>query len=83
MSDTILVAILSLIGTFTGVFFSSRRTTALLSYRLEKLEKKVDTHNNLVERMYKMEERQSVNEKELKVANHRIDDLEDVTRKGD
>lgn len=82
MNDTIIVATLSLVGTFTGVFFSSRRTTALLSYRMEKLEKKVDKHNNLVERMYRVEGRQDVHEKELKVANHRIEDLEDITRKG-
>ena len=47
----------------------SEKTRVLISYRLEQLEKKVDKHNQLVERMAIQEER-------LKVANHRIDDLE-------
>lgn len=76
MSETIIVAIISLAGTLIGSYLAQRKTTALVVYRLNELEKKVDKHNNLVERMYKVEERQSVQEKELKVANHRIKDLE-------
>ena len=76
MSETIIVAIISLVGTLFGSYLAQRKTTALVVYRLDELEKKVDKHNNLVERMYKVEERQSVQEKELKVVNHRIKDLE-------
>ena len=76
MSETIIVAIISLAGTLIGSYLAQRKTTALVVYRLNELEKKVDKHNNLVERMYKVEERQSVQEKELKVVNHRIKDLE-------
>ena len=47
-----------------------------LIYRLEQLEKKVDKHNGLIERTYKPEERVALNERDMKVANHRIDDLE-------
>lgn len=47
-----------------------------MSYRIEQLEKKVEKHNNLVERMYKVEERTELQEEKIKVANHRIDDLE-------
>ena len=36
---------------------SNRKQAALVAYRLEKLEAKVDKHNNLVERMYKLESR--------------------------
>ena len=46
------------------------------AYRIEQLEKKVDKHNNLVERTYRLEEAQSLTEEKIKVANHRIDDLE-------
>ena len=42
---------------FLGVYVSNRKQTALVAYRLEKLEAKVDKHNNLVERMYKLESR--------------------------
>ena len=49
---------------------------ALIEYRLQQLEKKVDKHNNLIERTYKLEELTSLQEEKIKVANHRIDDLE-------
>lgn len=48
----------------------------LISYRLEQLEKKVDVHNNVIERTYELEKRADVMEEQIKVANHRIDDLE-------
>ena len=76
MTETIIVAVLSLAGTLAGSFFAQRKTTALILYRLEQLEKKVQAHNNLVERMYKLEEVEQVHEEKIKVANHRIDDLE-------
>lgn len=46
------------------------------AYRIEQLEKKVDKHNNLVERTYRLEEEAHVLDEKVKVANHRIDDLE-------
>lgn len=48
----------------------------LQAYRIEQLEKKVDKHNNLVERTYHLEEQALLHEEKIKVANHRIDDLE-------
>lgn len=76
MSDTIIVALIglsgSLLGSLIGVIVSSKLT----QYRIEQLEKKVDKHNNVVERMYHLEERVTVAEEKLKVENHRIDDLE-------
>lgn len=76
VTETIIVAILSLVGTLAGSYFSSRKSAALVAYRLEQLEKKVQAHNNLVERTYRLEERAEVQEEKLKVANHRIEDLE-------
>lgn len=76
MSETIFVAILSLVGTLSGSYFAQKKTTALIAYRLEQLEKKVQLHNNAVERLYKVEKTQEVHEEKIKVANHRIDDLE-------
>lgn len=72
----IVVAMLSLIGSSIGSFVAQRKTTVLVVYRLEQLEKKVDKHNNVVERTYKLEERQAIAEQDIKVANHRIEDLE-------
>lgn len=53
MTDTIIVALLSLVGTFLSGLAGIR----LVSYRIEQLEKKVDKHNNVVERMYSVEGR--------------------------
>ena len=69
MTDTVIVAIISLLGTLLGSFGG----TQLIKYRIEQLEKKVATHNSIVERTYILEEK-------VKVANHRIEDLE---RKGE
>jgi hypothetical protein len=74
--NEIIIAVLSLAGTLAGSFFAQRKSSALIAYRLEALEKKVQAHNNLVERMYKVEERTEIQEEEIKVANHRIEDLE-------
>lgn len=52
------------------------KTIALVEYRLNQLETKVDKHNNLVERMYEAEESIKLNDERIKVANHRIEDLE-------
>ena len=78
MSDAIIVAVLSLIGTLAGTYFSNRKGQVLIAYRLEQLEQKVQAHNNLVERMYKVEEQAAIHEEKIRVANHRIDDLEKI-----
>ncbi len=54
---TIVVALITAGFAFLGVYVSNRKQAALVAYRLEKLEEKVDKHNNLVERMYKLESR--------------------------
>lgn len=76
MTESIIVAVLSLLGTMAGAYFANRKSAALIAYRLEELEKKVNKHNTLVERMYNLETRADVFEEKMKVANHRIDDLE-------
>ena len=76
MGEGIIVALIGLggsaMGSLVGVLTSSRLT----QYRLEQLEKKVDKHNGVIERMFDVEERTSVLEERQRVANHRIDDLE-------
>ena len=63
MTDTVIVAIISLLGTLLGSFGG----TQLVKNRIEQLEKKVEKHNSIVERTYILEEK-------VKVANHRIED---------
>lgn len=67
MSERIIVALIGVLGTFAGSYFTNRKTIALIEYRLKELEKKVDKHNNLVERMYQVE-------KELGIVEAKIED---------
>ena len=60
---TILVAVITAGFAFLGVYISNRKQAALVAYRLEKLEAKVDKHNNVVERMYRLESRMELLEK--------------------
>ena len=55
MSETILVAILSLVGTLIGTFAGIVTGSKLMTYRIEQLEKKVEKHNSVVERTFKLE----------------------------
>ena len=65
MTETIVVAVFSLAGNLLGVLAGLR----LMTYRIEQLEKKVDKHNGFAERMPVVEE-------QIKVINHRLEDLE-------
>lgn len=60
MAESIIVALITAAGALVGTYFANRKSAALMEYRLEQLEKKVDKHNNLVERMYHIEERVTV-----------------------
>lgn len=77
MTETIVVAILSLVGTLAGSLLGVLAANKLVVYRIEQLEKKVEKHNNVLERVYVLEKNEAVIEEELKVAGHRINDLEE------
>ena len=79
MSDAVLVALIGLAGSGLGSVLASAKLT---SYRLEQLEKKVEVHNKVIDRVYKLEERTELQEEKIKVANHRIDDLENFHKPG-
>lgn len=66
----------SLAGTFGGIIVSSKLT----NYRIEQLEKKVEKHNQVIDRVYRLERAEEVEEEKIKVINHRIDDLEQYHR---
>ena len=82
MTEAVIVALLSLAGTLTGAYLANRKSVALVAYRLEQLEKKVDKHNSVVERTYALEEAVSLLDERMKVANHRITDLEKTHKMG-
>ena len=73
---TVIVGFFSFLGTMAGAYYSNKKSAALMGYRLQELEKKVDKHNQVIERTYKLEETAAILEEKIKVANHRIDDLE-------
>ena len=78
--DTIISSIITGIIAITTCLItqgmSNRRTLALLEFRLGELQKQVEKHNSVIERTYKLEEATALQEEKIKVANHRIDDLE-------
>ncbi|MDO5388151.1 MAG: hypothetical protein Q4F63_02865 [Clostridia bacterium] len=75
--SAVIVALIGLAGSAVGAAGGILLNTKLITYRIEQLEKKVDKHNNVIERLYDAEARLDVMEEKLSVANHRIKDLED------
>lgn len=77
MPDVVLVALISLIGTLVGSFGGIITANKLTDYRIQQLEKKVEKHNKVIERVYNLEKNEAVIEEEIKVVNHRVADLEE------
>lgn len=77
MSDAVAVALIGLVGSGLGSILGVLASAKLTNYRLEQLEKRVQAHNSLIERTYRLEERTELQEEKIRVANHRIEDLED------
>ena len=80
--EAIIVALIGLAGSAAGSLGGVLVSSRLTQYRLEELEKKVQAHNSLIERTYRLEERTELQEEKIKVANHRIGDLEDFHKGG-
>lgn len=76
MQPEIVVGVLSLCGTLIGTVGGILASNKLTLYRIGELEKKVDKHNNVIERVFRLEDNDALLEEKIKVANHRIDDLE-------
>ncbi len=76
MSGEVVVALITLLGSAIGTIGGIFATNKMTAYRIEQLEKKVDKHNQVVERMYEAEKNISVISEEIKIVNHRIEELE-------
>ena len=72
MSEVVIVAIISLLGTLCGTFGGIMTSSRLTGYRIEQLEKKVEKHNNLVERVYRLEDNDKLLEEKIDSINNRI-----------
>lgn len=76
MGETIIVACITGGLAFLGTLISNLTAHSKTMYRIEQLEKKQDIHNGVIERVYSLEKITEVQEERIRVANHRIDDLE-------
>lgn len=77
MSETIIVSLISLLGTLGGTLGGILVSNKLTNYRIEQIEKKVEKHNQVIDRVYELEKRDEVEKEEIRVINHRVADLED------
>lgn len=80
MSDAITVALIGLAGSAIGSLIGVIATSKLTQYRLQQLEKKVDLHNSVIDRVYALEKKTSVYDEKFKNENHRIEELENYHR---
>ena len=70
MPESIIISLIAFLGTAVGTWGGIMTANKLTNYRIAQLEKKVDKHNTIIERTYILEEK-------MKVANHRLEDLEE------
>lgn len=76
MEPEIAAAALALFGSLCGTYWANRRASALIAYRLEQLEKKVNKHNSVIERQYELEKKFAEHERDYAAACRRIEELE-------
>ena len=76
MTENITIALITLVGSGLGAFAGILASAKLTNYRIEQLEKKVDKHNSVIDRTYKLEQDFCLIDEKMRVANHRIEDLE-------
>lgn len=84
--DTIISSIITGVVAITTCLITqgmaNRKTTALIEYKLGELSKAVDKHNQVIDRVYRLEEQTAIQEEKLKVCNHRLTDLETSVKGG-
>lgn len=68
--------VVTLIVCMVNNHYQQKNTRSLIEYKLDELTKRVNKHNNVIQRMYALEQHEAVVDEQIKVANHRIEDLE-------
>ncbi len=76
MSGETIIGLLSFGGTVVGSLGGILAANRLTNYRISQLEEKVNRHNNVIERTYKLQQDVAVLENRQKVCEHRLEDLE-------
>lgn len=80
MSDAIIVAIISVVGSLITCIVSSIITNKLIGYRVGQLEKKVDQHNKVIDRTYRLEQNVAVLNTEKDNIKQEIKELQEDER---
>lgn len=75
MDPNLMIALLSFLGTALGTITGLAINTKLSNYRIEQLEKKVEKHNNLIERTYEAEENIKVIKKDIEYIKEDIKEI--------
>ncbi len=83
MTDTVIVSLVTLLGTLAGTFGGILTSSKLTNFRLEQLEKKVEKHNSVIERTYSLEKDEELFEKRLGELEKKLSDLEKTGFKKD
>jgi hypothetical protein len=83
MIEAIITGVVAILVCMINNYFQKKEsdkqhsiTIELIEYKLDELSRRVNKHNNLVERTYALEQHEAVIDEQIKVANHRIEDLE-------
>ena len=76
MSETVIIALISLLGTLFGTFGGILTSNRLTTYRIAQLEEQVKKHNSVIERVYRLEDNDKLLDEKIKVCNNRLLDLE-------
>lgn len=80
MTEAVWVALIGLMGSSLGSLAGVLASQKLTRYRIQKLEEKVQAHNNIIVRTYHLEQEQAILQEKVEAANHRIKDLERTER---
>ena len=90
MNLTVLGAVLAVIVAIVGIVIQILTAgiyigklegfQKLVNFRFDEQQKKLDAHNNFITRVYELERKDGIKEEQIKVANHRIEDLESVMK---
>lgn len=77
MTEGIIIALIGFLGTIIGSAIGVVASSKLINYRLQQLEEKVNKHNNLIERTYELERKESIVEEHIHNLEEEIHDLKE------
>ena len=80
MSEAVIIALLALVGNIAVSWFANQKSTALIIYRVDQLEAKVNKHNNVIERTYELEKKEATVCKDLESIHETLERLEGYHR---